>query len=56
MLGTGLCGGLTTFSTLQVEILGMLEHRHFGLAVGYAAASVSAGVLAVAVAIAWARR
>ena len=34
LLGTGLCGGLTTFSTMQVETLKMIEHRHWGLAVG----------------------
>jgi CrcB protein len=47
MLGTGLCGGLTTFSTMQVETLKMLEHGHYALAAGYTLASIVAGLLAV---------
>ena len=43
LLGTGLCGGLSTFSTMQVEILEMLDAHAWGLAAGYAAASVAAG-------------
>jgi CrcB protein len=46
-LGTGLCGAYTTFSTMQVEILKMLDHDRYGLAVGYAAASIGAGYLAI---------
>ena len=49
-LGTGLCGALTTFSTMQLELLRMLDGEHFGLAVAYAGVSVLAGFLAVAVA------
>jgi CrcB protein len=48
LLGTGLCGALTTFSTMQVELLQMLDDGRSGLAAGYAAASISAGVLAIA--------
>ena len=47
ILGTGLCGGLTTFSTMQVETLKMIEAHHYGLAAGYTAASIVAGLLAV---------
>lgn len=56
LLGTGLCGGLTTFSTMQVEILKMLEHHHYGLAVGYIAASLVAGLIAVHAATVLVRR
>jgi CrcB protein len=55
-LGTGLCGGLTTFSTMQVEILRMLDGRYFGLALGYTGASIAGGYAAVQVATALVRR
>jgi CrcB protein len=47
LLGTGLCGAYTTFSTMQVEILTMLDHDHAGLALAYALASLTAGYLAI---------
>lgn len=56
LLGTGLCGGLTTFSTMQLEVLRMVEHGRSGLAVGYLAASVALGLLAVHLATALVRR
>jgi CrcB protein len=46
-LGTGVCGALTTFATMQLELLRMLDHGRLGLAAGYAAASVAAGFAAV---------
>ncbi len=56
LLGTGLCGGLSTFSTMQVEILNMLSAHAWGLAAGYAAASVAAGYCAIHLATAMVRR
>ena len=56
LLGTGLCGGLSTFSTMQVEILKMISAGAWGLAAGYAAASIAAGYTAIHVATALVRR
>ena len=56
LMGTGLCGGLSTFSTMQVELLKMIDAGVYGLALAYAAASVAAGYLAIHVATAAVRR
>jgi fluoride exporter len=56
LLGTGLCGALTTFSAVQLELLHMLDRGRVGLAVAYAAASIAAGLLAVFAATALTRR
>ncbi len=45
--GTGLCGALTTFSAMQLELLDMIEADAYPLALAYAGASVSLGLLAV---------
>jgi CrcB protein len=55
-LGTGVCGALTTFSTVQLELFEMVRHDHWGLAAGYLAATVAAGFVAVALATALVRR
>jgi CrcB protein len=47
--GTGFCGALTTFSTFQIETFELARDGHVGLALGYPAASIAAGMaLAVA--------
>jgi CrcB protein len=46
-LGTGLCGAYTTFSTMQVELLKMIDADRVGTALSYACASVSGGLLAI---------
>ena len=56
LLGTGFCGAYTTFSTVQVEILKMLDQDDYGLATAYALASVTAGYLAIWLATAIVRR
>jgi|1185.fasta_scaffold152441_3 CrcB protein len=56
LLGSGFCGALTTFSTVQVELLQMLDRGRVALALGYAAASIAAGFAAVHVATKLTRR
>jgi CrcB protein len=55
-VGTGVCGGLTTFSTMQLEVLDMLRDGDAGLALAYAAGSIVLGFAAVALATNLVRR
>jgi CrcB protein len=56
LIGTGFCGALTTFSTMQLELLRMLDAHRYGLATAYAATSIVAGYACVHVASALVRR
>ena len=56
LLGTGFCGALTTFSTMQLELLRMLDAHRYGLAAAYASTSIVLGYVCVHVASALVRR
>ena len=56
LLGTGFCGALTTFSTFQVETITLARDGSVGLAAGYAAVSLAAGMLVTVAATVVARR
>jgi CrcB protein len=56
LLGTGLCGGLTTFSTMQVETVTMIEHGQWAKAAAYTTISIVLGLLAVHLATSLVRR
>jgi fluoride exporter len=46
-LATGICGGLTTFSTLQIELVLMLDAHAYTLAAGYTAATIALGLAGI---------
>lgn len=52
---TGICGTLTTFSTMQLELFRMVEQSEITLAVGYLLASLTFGYLTLRLGIAAAR-
>lgn len=56
LLGTGFCGGLTTFSTMQVEAVQLIHHGNSVDAGAYLVLSLAGGLLAAAFVIRAARR
>jgi CrcB protein len=56
LLTTGFCGALTTFSTVQVELVEMIDAGRVGFACLYLGVSVFAGLVGVQAATAVARR
>ena len=48
LLGTGFCGGYTTFSTFEYEAYKLAREGHYPAALGYVAASCVVGLAAVA--------
>ena len=46
-LGTGICGGLSTFSTMNVELVRLFQDGAWVVGVGYAVASLVAGLAAL---------
>ena len=56
LLGTGLCGTLTTFSTFQLELFDLIDGSDAGLALAYCAATVALGYAFVRIGIALERR
>lgn len=56
LLATGLCGALTTFSTVQIELIELIDRHDWTTAISYLTASVVAGYLAVFLSSALVRR
>jgi len=56
LLGTGLCGALSTFSTFQLDLLKLLDHDQLALAAIYASGSIAAGFMGFAFGTAIVRR
>ena len=55
-LTTGICGTLTTFSTMQLELFEMVDGGHLGLAAAYVGATIAAGFVFVRLGLALERR
>jgi fluoride exporter len=56
LLGTGVLGGYTTYSTFAVDVVRLVDDGAAAVAAGYVVASVVGGVLAAAAGMALGRR
>ena len=56
LVGVGFCGALTTFSTLQLELIKLARHGEVGLAAGYLCVTLVSGLVGVYLATALTRR
>ena len=56
LLGTGMCGGFTTFSTFAVDVVGLVETRQFATAGAYVAVNNIGSVVGAAGALLLLRR
>jgi fluoride exporter len=56
LLGTGLCGALTTFSAFQVETIDMARHDRPGVAAAYALVSITVGMACAVAGTVFARK
>ena len=56
LLGTGMCGGFTTFSTFAVDVVGLMETRQFAMAGAYVAVNNIGSVIGAVGAVLLLRR
>lgn len=56
LLGTGFCGAFTTFSTMQVELVTILNAHRYGVAAAYVTSSLVLGYVSVHLGTSFARR
>ena len=55
LVGVGFCGGLSTFSTLALELVLYGQRGQLGVGLGYVAASLGVGVAALLAGLWWGR-
>jgi len=55
-LGIGICGTLTTFSTMQLELYGMADGGYLGLAAAYCTVTIAVGYMLLQLGIGLERR